>query len=110
MSEFDSSKVISRQISKEGITEYHVVGVDTWEYFDSLVCFFMKHYSAEVCSQQDGIYTREWSLKVNSETFIICHHEDVGNYFYSSLNAGKTELMELFTQDLTQRLKNTNYE
>lgn len=110
MSSFDPSKVISRLKSKEGITEYHVLGVETWDYFDSLVSFFKKYHSAEICSQQDGVFTREWCLKVDGEYFTLCHHEDVGNYFYSSLLDGKTDLMDVFANDLTQRLKDTSYE
>ena len=110
MSDLDPSKVISCIKSEEGVFEYHILGVGTWDHFDSLVNFFKKYYSAEVCSQQDRIYTRQWTLRVDDEIFTLYHHEDIGNYFNSSLFNGKSGLMEVFSEDLTQRLKNVGYE
>jgi hypothetical protein len=110
MESMNSSNVISRVKSLDGIVEYHVLGVATWDHFDSLVSFFEKYYFAEVISKEDVIFTRKWVMKCEGESFILCHHDDIGNYFYSCTQAGDSHLMMTIANDLSNRLKDVGYE
>lgn len=106
-----SSKVIHRNESKDGKpVEYYVLGLDDSEFFDSLVSFFKKYYGAEVENQTDGISTRSWQLRSKGEYFILEHHDDIGNWFYSCEPAGDSPLMQTMAADLEERLKDVPYE
>lgn len=106
-----AKKVIHRDASKANQpVEYHVLGLDDWEFFESLVSFFEKHYGAVVDNKTDGINTRSWQLRAQGEYFMLEHHEDLGNWFYSCEGQGDSALMRTMAVDLESRLKNTPYE
>ena len=106
-----STKVIHRTESANGKSfEYHVLGLDDSDFFDSLVSFFKKYYDAEVENFTDGIATRSWQLRSNGEYFMIEHHDDIGNWFYSCDPSGDSDLMKVMAADLEARLKDIPYE
>jgi hypothetical protein len=106
-----SNKVIHRNESVGGKpVEYHVLGLEDSDFFDSLISFFKKYYAAEVANQTDGISTRSWQLRSKSEYFMLEHHEDIGNWFYSCEPSGDSELMREMAADWEKRLKDAPYE
>lgn len=106
-----SSKVIRRDVSKSGsLVEYHILGLDDSDFFDSLVSFFMKYYGAEVETKTDGISTRSWQLRSQGEYFMLEHHDDIGNWFYSCEPLGDSQLMQAMAADLEERLKDIPYD
>ena len=109
MSQTTAYDIIHKVISDKCITEYHIVDVGTWEHFESLSTFFEQQYHAKITHKTDGIYTREWGFRCRDEEFILKHHEDIGNYFYSTQNA-HSKLLETIAEDLTQRLRDVPYE
>lgn len=92
------------------IIEYHVLGLDDSDFFDSLIKFFKKNYSASVESRIDGLITRVWQLQIKGEYFTLEHHSDLGNWFYSCSSSGDSPLMQEIALDLEARLKNIPYE
>jgi len=77
-----SNKVIHRNVPSDGKpVEYHVLGLEDSEFFDSLVSFFKKYYDA-----------------------------DIGNWFYSCEPSGDSQLMAEVAADLEERLKDAPYE
>lgn len=99
--------VISRDTSNsDGPVEYHVLGLDDWDFFDSLISFFQKNYQAEITNKNDGVYTRTWQLRSSGEYFMLEHHDDIGNWFYTCNEEGDSELMHRISADLEERLKN----
>jgi hypothetical protein len=106
-----SNKVIHRNVPSDGKpVEYHVLGLEDSEFFDSLVSFFKKYYDAEVTTNTDGISTRSWQLRSKGEYFMLEHHEDIGNWFYSCEPSGDSQLMAEIASDLEERLKDAPYE
>lgn len=107
----NTSKVIHREVSKVGLpVEYHVLGLDDWDFFDSLVSFFEKHYGAVIENKTDGINTRSWQLRSRGEYFMLEHNEGLGNWFYSCEEKGDSPLMRIIADDLEDRLKNVAYD
>lgn len=105
-----NSEVIFRKESDDGAVEYHVLGLDDSDFFDSLINFFKKNYSASVESTSDGLITRVWQLQIKGEYFTLEHHSDLGNWFYSCSSSGDSSLMQEIALDLEARLKNVPYE
>lgn len=105
-----NTKVINKQPSTNGnFIEYHLLGLDDSDFFDSLVSFFRKNYHAEVETFTDGISTRTWQLRVNNEYIKLEHHDDIDNWFYSCEPSGDSILMHEIAADLEERLKNIPY-
>jgi hypothetical protein len=103
--------VIHREVPTDGTAvKYHVLGLDDWDYFDTLIKFFKKYYGAEPNNQTDGINTRMCQLRCENEYFILEHNEDIGNCFYSCEQGGDSSLMHEFSSDLEKRLNNIPYE
>jgi len=106
-----TDKVIHRDSSKiNQPVEYHVLGLDDWDFFDSLVSFFEKYYGAEVESRTDGINTRSWQLYAQGEYFMLEHNDDLGNWFFSCNDEGDSALMHTMADDLENRLKKVTYD
>ena len=104
-------KVIFRDTSKaSGQVEYHVLGLHDWDFFDSLIHFFQKHYDAEVTNKTDGVHTRVWQLRCSGEYFMLEHHDDIGNWFYTCNKEGDSQLMHEISQDLEDRLNEVPYD
>lgn len=104
------AKVIHRDASNANQpVKYHVLGLDDWNFFDSLVSFFEKYYEAVVEKEDDGIHTRSWQLRAKGEYFMLEHNEDLGNWFYSCDEKGDSALMRAMADDLEHRLKDIPY-
>ena len=102
----DTNRVIYREASGENQPiKYHVIGMNDWGFFDSLVEFFQKNYGATVEVKSDGINTRCWQLRARGEYFMLEHNEDLGNWFYSCGSEGDSALMQAIADDLEGRLK-----
>ncbi len=103
------SKVIQR--SKRGnVIEYHVLGLEDSEYFDTLISFFQKQYNAEILSEDNGIHTRRTQLRCKDESFFLEHNEDIGNWFYSCETSGDSRFMVEIAKELEGRLSDIPYE
>ena len=103
--------VIHREVPADGTAvKYHVLGLDDWDYFDSLISFFKKYYDAEISNQTDGINTRTYQIRCRGEYFMLEHNEGIGNYFCSCQENGDSNLMKLLASDLEERLENVPYE
>ena len=74
-----------------GIEEYHVVGVDGWEDFEAIVEFIVRRFSAEIMDRLDGICSRTWILRSGDVDFVVKHHDDIGNYFFSAESSPEKE-------------------
>lgn len=90
--------------------KYQILGLNDWEFFDTLVSFLIKNFNAEVITEDDGLYTRKWQLFCDGELFFIEHHEDAGNWFQSCSDKGDSDLMRKIAKDLEERLKDIPYE
>ncbi|WZX99218.1 hypothetical protein NSQ26_07655 [Bacillus sp. FSL W7-1360] len=110
MSKLNPNNVISCRKTDKGTYEYHVLGVGTWDHFDSLAEFFVEKYGASVQSSEDVIYIRKWQFKIDDEIFTLYHHEDIGNCFFSSNGDGRSPLMEKISKDIDNRLRDVDYE
>jgi hypothetical protein len=107
----NADKVIRRDASNANQpVKYHVLGLDDWDFFDSLVSFFEKYYEASVENKEDGIHTRTWQLRAKDEYFMLEHNEDLGNWFYSCEEEGDSALMRAMAEDLECRLKDVPYD
>ncbi len=89
--------------------EYHVIGVGGWDHFDSLVDFLKKYYEAEVKYLKDAIFIRKAIFLVGGEEITLIHHDDIGNYFFSSVKENST-VCEKVSQDLEVRLMGSEYQ
>lgn len=103
-------KAIRREKSDNGSIECQVLGVDDWDFFDSLVSFFEKNYNASIDNKVDGINTRTYQMCVKQEYFILKHNEDIGNWLYSCDLSGDSELMNVAARDLENKLINIDWD
>ncbi|MCJ8160486.1 hypothetical protein [Acinetobacter zhairhuonensis] len=103
------SKVISKQLSKSGIVEYHVLGLDDKDFFDTLLSFIKQEFGAILLNLDEGIYTKKAYLNINNISLILEHHDDIGNCFYSTDLKSK-EILEKIVIELESRLHDYPYE
>lgn len=107
----DHSVVVRRLVPvDDSPVEYHLIGISDWDFFDSLISFFVKYYSASVESADDGIVTRSYQLRARDEYFMVKHHQDIGNWFFSCAEVGDSALMRTIAEDLENRLKEIPFE
>lgn len=95
--------VVRSEQPDQGV-RYYVIGLDDWEYFDSLAAYIKQHFGATVVYKQDGLSHRRWTLKIANETFCLEHFEGLGNWFYSDQDHGDSALMQTLAKDLNKRL------
>lgn len=104
-----SNMVISKQISNLDVIEYHVVGLNDVDFFDSLLAFMQQTFHVVVINIDIGIYTKKAYLNSNGISLVLEHNDDIGNFFYSTdLNAHR--LLENISEELELRLKDCPYE
>ena len=90
---------------ENGVAEYHVLAAEGWDDCGSLARFIVKHFGADVISQQDGICSREWVLRVGPTDLHLRHHEDIGNFFYADAATPEgDELLNRIAAELGARL------
>ena len=78
-------KVVSKRFNiKKNLVEYHLVQMGTWDFFDDFLKVFNKHHKVKIEKSLDGIFTRKYTLSRDNITFEFEHHEDIGNWFYST--------------------------
>ena len=58
--------------------------------------------------KDDGIYTRLWKFSCGEEEFYFEHHEDIGNWFYSSSDDGQSNLLDNIANDISSRINGTD--
>ena len=86
---------------EDGVVEFHLIEVNSWDEFDSLAQYVEKEFNAKVVEKMDEVFTRKWTFDVNGELVSLRHHEDVGNYFEGS---EECESLRRIVADLTDRL------
>lgn len=72
---------IARQQSELGYTEYHVLGLDNVDFFDSLLAFIKQTFHVVVLNIDVGIYTKKAYLNSGDISLVLEHHDDIGNFF-----------------------------
>ena len=88
-----------------GITEFHVAECESWDDFELIIKFIVKTFSAEVMDKLDGICSRTWTLRVGPINFTVKHHDDIGNFFFSSDGSSEHEkLMKAIADSLNAQL------
>lgn len=102
------SKVIHKDINFKP-NRYYVLGLDDWEYFEILVRFLKKYYSATVISSEDNLISRRCQLMIYGKLINIEHHEDLGNFLFS-YDETASKVLELICEDLENRLKFVSYD
>jgi len=103
-----SSKVINKIYNKENErVEYHILGLEDWEFFDTILNFLKKSYDIEVQSFSEGIVVRKYELLYECECFTLEYHGDIGNYFYGLEDS---RLLDCIADNLEKRLQNVPYE
>jgi len=102
-----SSKVINKIYNKKNQrVEYHILGLEDSEFFDTILSFLKKSYAIEVQSFSDGIITRKYELLYKDECFTLEHHGDIGNYFYGIEGS---KILKNIANDLEEKLKGIPY-
>jgi len=102
-----SSNVINKIYNKKNQRlEYHILGLEDWEFFDTVLSFLKKSYGVEVQSFSDGIVTRKYELLCKGECFTLEHHGDIGNYFYG---VEGSKLLESIANNFEEKLKDVSY-
>lgn len=104
------NEVIYKKINDKKVVEYHVLGVEDWDFFDTLIEYFIQEYNSIVTIKDDGINSRIWQLRCKDEYFILEHYEDVGNWFYSCNSSGDSGLMDDIAKKLERALKDVPYD
>ena len=102
--------IYRKKKDSQGVVEYHVLGLEDSDFFDTLISFFSKNYNTEISVKDEGTNTRSYQLRCRNEYFILKHNSDIGNWFYSCQPSGDSELMEEIAADLENRLKDVSYE
>jgi len=100
--------IISKEKNSAGNYEYHLVRMGSWEFFSDFSEFFKQQYSAIPLVKDDGIYTRLWKFSCGEEEFYFEHHEDIGNWFYSSSGDGQSNLLDNIANDISSRINGTD--
>lgn len=101
------SKVINKIYNKQNQRlEYHILGLEDWEFFDTILSFLKKSYDIEIQSFSDGIVTRKYELLYKGECFTLEHHGDIGNYFYG---VEESKFLESIANDFEEKLKDVPY-
>ena len=101
--------VISKQISQLGLVEYYVLGLHDLKFFDVLKMFIQQQFQARLMNQDKGLFTQKAYFNIDGIDLILEHHDDIGNYFYST-HSNATELLEKISSELEQRLNDCPYE
>ena len=101
------SKVINKIYNKQNQRlEYHILGLEDWEFFDTILSFLKKSYDIEIQSFSDGIVTRKYELLYKGECFTLEHHGDIGNSFYG---VDGSKFLESIANDFEEKLKDVPY-
>jgi hypothetical protein len=89
----------------DGTIEYHVLNAETWDDCESLARFIVKEFGAEIIDSLDGICSRTWTFMIGVVRLTLKHHDDIGNYFYSSPRTKEGDaLMQRIADSLNARL------
>lgn len=102
----EHKKAVKAFKQPNGIIEYHITNVESWDDFESLAKFIVKEFSAEIIDKLDGICSRTWKIQIGNEEFVLKHHDDIGNYFYLDRISGNDALMKKIADSLDSKLSN----
>ncbi len=78
-----SNSGVKIYVPVNGVEEFHLTGIESWDEFELLVEFLVRRFSAKVVEVLDGICSRTWKLAVGDLNFTMKHHDDIGNYFFA---------------------------
>lgn len=104
-----NNNVISKYISQSGGVEYHVLGLNDVDFFDTLLIFLKQEFNAFLLNIDDGLYTKKAYLNIDNISLVLEHHDDIGNFFYST-DLNSKDILEKISDELESRLKDCPYE
>lgn len=96
---------VRREVSDDGVARFHLVYDPSWDGVESLAEYLVVRWRAVIVQRSDGIYSREWSVRVDGGTLHI-RHDGYGNYFFGGSDC-PASILQAIAADLTVRFEAT---
>ncbi|WP_175772899.1 hypothetical protein [Paraburkholderia phenazinium] len=95
---------LTKGINRDGVVEYHFWADQTWDGFDSIVKYLVKHWNGLVTEESDEVYTRRKVVRVEDVPITVKHDSQMGNYFFREDGVADQSVLEKIEADLLARL------